>query len=177
MVSILEGLSVTRVVGLAAYATSLSLCAGRLWKSRTDSRTGKVFGVLTILQLALLLDIAFDWRWKLHAFFMGQATAHGVYELRRSPQLLALWVLAGISAFCCVSIASKFRHRSGAAIAVTGTMLSIMLRGAELLSYHNLDAVLYRSIWKIMLVGVLWLGLTAFTCLGVWIDSRNYSKR
>ena len=132
-----------------------------------------MFGVLAAVQLVLLLDIAFNLRWRLHDFFMQEAMAHGVYGLRRPPQLLALCTLIGVSTLCCAFILSRFRRRRGAAIAVAGTLLSVALRCAEVLSYHDLDAVLYAQVGKVMMVSILWTALTLLTYLGVWIDGRS----
>ena len=174
MIWAFDGLSATRVVGLAAYTSAVAVCAWRWWLDRrNERRSGSVFGVLAIVQFVLLLDIAFNLRWKLHGFFMQEAMDHGVYGLRRPPQLLALWMLVGVSTLCCAFILSRFRHRRGAAIAVAGTLLSVALRSAEVLSYHNLDAVLYAQIGKVMLVSILWMALTLLTCLGGWIDGRG----
>jgi len=174
MIWAFDGLSVTRVVGLAAYASAVAACAWRWWRDRRKHWKGSgVFGLLAAVQFVLLLDIAFNLRWKLHEFFMQEAMDHGVYGLRRPPQLLALWMLIAISALCCALIVSRFRRRPGAAIAVAGTLLSVALRCAEVLSYHNLDAVLYVQIGKVMLVSILWMALTLLTCLGVWIDGRK----
>jgi len=178
MIWAFDGLSVTRVVGLAAYASAVVVCACRWWRGELSDgqkhrKGGGVFGILAAVQLLLLLDIAFNLRWKLHEFFMQEAMGHGVYGLRRRPQLLALWMLIGASALCCAVIVSRFRRRRGAAIAVAGTLLSVALRCAEVLSYHNLDAVLYAQIGKVMLVSILWMALTLLTCLGVWVDGRR----
>jgi hypothetical protein len=174
MIWAFDGLSVTRVVGLAAYASAVAACAWRWWRDRQKHwKGGGVFGLLAIVQFVLLLDIAFNLRWKLHEFFMQEAIDHGVYGLRRPPQLLALWMLIGASMLCCALILSRFRRRPGAAIAVAGTLLSVALRCAEVLSYHDLDAVLYAQIGKVMLVSILWMALTLLTCLGVWIDGRK----
>ena len=178
MIWAFDGLSMTRGVGFAAYASAVAVCAWRWWRDRqndrqSDQRSGGVFGVLAALQIVLLLDIAFNLRWKLHEFFMQEAMDHGVYGLRRSPQLFALWILIGASALCCALIVSRFRRRPGAAIAVAGTLLSVALRCAEVLSYHYLDAVLYAQAGKVMVVSILWMALTLLTCLGVWIDGRK----
>jgi len=174
MIWAFDGLSVTRGAGLAAYAAAVAACVWRWWRDQlSEKRHGGVFGVLAIVQFVLLLDIAFNLRWKLHEFFMQEAMNHGVYGLRRPPQLLALWMLIGGSALCCVLIVSRFRRRPGAAIAVAGTLLSVALRCAEVLSYHGLDAVLYAQAGRVMLVSILWMALTLLTCLGVWIDGRS----
>ncbi len=174
MIWAFDGLSMTRVVGLTAYASAVAVCAWRWWRDRrSERRRGGVFGILAIVQFVLLLDIAFNLRWKLHEFFMQEAMDHGVYGMRRPPQLLALWMLIGASALCCALIVSRFRRRFGAAIAVAGTLLSVALRCAEVLSYHGLDAVLYAQAGKVMLVSILWMALTLVTCLGVWVDGRR----
>ena len=174
MIWAFDGLSMTRVVGLAAYASAVAACAWRWWRDRrSERRHGGVFGVLAAVQSVLLLDIVFNLRWKLHEFFMQEAMDRGVYGLRRPPQLLALWMLIGVSMLCCALIVSRFRRRPGAAIAVAGTLLSVALRCAEVLSYHYLDAVLYAQAGKVMVVSILWMALTLLTCLGVWIDSRK----
>ena len=174
MIWAFDGLSVTRVAGLAAYAAAVTACAWRWWRDKQKYRKGGgVFSILAAVQLLLLLDIAFNLRWKLHEFFMREAIDHGIYGMRRPPQLLALWMLIGTSALCCALIVSRFRRRPGAAIAVAGTLLSVALRCAEVLSYHGLDAMLYAQIGKVMLVSILWIALTLLTCLGVWIDGRS----
>jgi membrane associated rhomboid family serine protease len=90
---------------------------------------------------------------------------------------LALWLLVSASALCCGLIVWRFRRRRGAAIAVAGTLLSVALRCAEVLSYHGLDAMLYASMGKVMVVSILWIGLTLLTCLGVWIDETDHRGR
>ena len=163
----------TRVMGVSAYTVALVACIWRWWRSGQSQRRDEVFGVLAAVQLALLLDMIFNLRWKLHEFFMDEAMAHGVYGLRRQPQLLALVLLVGAAAMGCGWMVLRLRHRPGAAIAVVGTLLSVGLRCAEVLSYHDLDAVLYFTIGKMMMVSILWIGLTGLTCVGAWMDGRS----
>lgn len=175
MISAFEGLSATRVVGLAAYACAVAGCAwrwrdGRRWEGQRRAGSAGAFGVLAVVQMVLLLDIAFNLRWKLHEFFMQEAMSHGLYAMRRPPQRFALWILAGVATLGCALIVSRFYHRRGVALAVTGTLLSVTLRCAEVLSYHGLDAVLYHTVGRVMLVSAFWAGLTLLTLAGVWID-------
>jgi hypothetical protein len=172
MISTFESLSMTRIVGLATYAGAAVACA---WRWRNSHRSGTAFGVLAAAQVLLLVDIAFNLRWKLHEFFMQAAMARGLYGERRSPQLFILILLIAAAIAGCVLILRRFHRRLGAAIAVASTLLSMALRCAEVLSYHNLDAILYHPVGKIMLVSVLWIGLTLLTCFGVWIDARSAS--
>jgi hypothetical protein len=71
----------------------------------------------------------------------------------------------------------RFRERMGAALALGGTLLSVVLRCAEVVSYHNADAVLYRQVGGVMVVALAWIGLALVTCLGIWIDARSWQLR
>lgn len=165
--------SVTRTIGLAAYAVSLLSCLMRWAKCRQDRQSGRIFAVLTSVQLALLLDMAFDWRWKLHDYGMRVAMMRGIYGERRAPQLLTLEVMAAILFVAVAMVLYRFRHRVGATLALTGTMLSVGLWCSEALSYHFFDRILYVMVGKAMLVSFLWCGLALVTCLGVWKDGSS----
>src|SRR5258707_1110763 len=99
MVMGFDWLSPTCAAGLAAYLASSAACAFRWAKCRAGygrgDGSGRLFLLLTGVQFTLLLDMAGDWRWKLHDAWMREAVARGVYADRRTPQLLALVVLAG----------------------------------------------------------------------------------
>jgi hypothetical protein len=162
--------SVTRTIGLAAYTVSLLACLMRLARCYRDSQSRRIFAVLAGVQLALLLDMAFDWRWKLHDYGMRTAMVGGIYGERRAPQLLILVILAAILLACCSAILYRLRHRRGLGLTLAsiGTMLSLGLWCSEALSYHFFDQVLYRTVGKAMLVSFLWCGLAALTCFGAW---------
>lgn len=174
MVAIVGGPSLTRIAGVIAYAAGLAFCTGRWRQLRRDGQGRRLFGSLALVQLVLLLDIVFNWRWKLHAMVDWAAAGLGVYELRRGPQLLALCGLAALAVLLALLIVVRFRGRMGAALALGGTLLSVVLRGVEVVSYHNADAVLYASVGGVMIVGLAWITLALATCLGVWIDAWSY---
>jgi len=136
-----------------------------------------VYAALAGVQFALLLDMTFDWRWKLHEYGMRAAIAEGAYGQRRAPQLVALVILAAVLIVCGVAILYRFRHRAGVALAVTATLLSVGLWCSEAISYHFLDRVLYLMIGKAMLVSFLWLGLAVITCCGLCRDALSQRAR
>jgi hypothetical protein len=180
-----EWLSMTRAIGLAAYGISLLSCSIQWARRSQRDESSHLFALLAGIQLAMLLDMAFDWRWKLHAYLMRMAMAQGVYGERRAPQLQALVILAVILLLCCSAILYRLRRRTGhrtslrpgLALASIGTMLSLGLWCSEALSYHFLDQVLYRMVGRAMLVSFLWCGLAALTSLGAWTADRSYRKR
>jgi hypothetical protein len=127
-----------------------------------------------------MLDMAWDWRWELHGYWMAQAMAWDVYGERRWPQALALGVVGIGLILGTVVIERLFRGRRGLGLAMAGTMLSLALWCSEAISFHFLDLVLYRLVGPAMLVGLLWLGLAGITCAGVvWDEAlrRGGSRR
>lgn len=174
MVAVYEWISPTRIVGLAAYGASLLACLLRWASSRKSGAVSRPFALLSAVQSFLLLDMAFDWRWKLHGFWMQEAAALGVYDQRRLPQALALGFLLLVSVVVCFAILSRFRSRAGLAIALTGTMLSLGLWCCECISLHMLDQFLYHLIGGVMAVSLLWTALAMVTCFGAWRDGRSH---
>lgn len=168
-----EWFSPTRTTGLLSYAISFGACAWAWSAERRQGRAGGIYLLLTGLQLGLVLDMAFDLRWKLHELFMTRAMELHVYGERRDPQLVALILLGGVSAVCVVWILRRFRGRPGLAVAISGTLLSIGLWCCEILSYHFMDHVLYSMVGELMLVSFLWLGLAMTTCYGIWRDRAS----
>jgi len=173
MVAYHEWLSPTRLTGLAAYTASLLACTWRWVTYRERDVSRRLYAVLAGVQLCLLLDMAFDWRWKLHDLGVRVTTGLGVYGLRKTPQLLALAVLFLTLALFSILIFSKFRRRFGVALALTSTLLSVGIWCVECVSLHYLDEVLYRVVGVGMMVSLVWAGLSLVTCLGIWLDGSR----
>ena len=171
-----EWFSVTRTIGLISYTVTLAVCSMQWMRARQTHRPAKLFAVLGSVQLALLLDMAFDWRWQLHEYWMRQAIVHGVYAERRQPQLLALIALASVLIVCTAVLLIRFRHEKGKALALAGTALSVGLCIGEAISYHDLDRVLHATIGGAMVVAYLWAGLSALTCLGLWMHAGKWKQ-
>lgn len=85
-------------------------------------------------------------------------------------------VLVLALALAVVWIARKFRDRIGSALTAIGTLLSVGLWLCEVISFHDTDRILYHSFGPLMRIALIWLGLAAITCCGVWIESRDSSR-
>jgi hypothetical protein len=134
---------------------------------------------VAVAQLALLLDMIWNWRWLLHDFLVGDAAAHRLYEGRRPTQVLVLEVLGFALVFASAAMVFRLRATPGLSIATAGTILPIGLWCTEIISYHNMDRILYHFIGPLMAVSFLWLLLGAFTTAGVWMvwaagDDQHY---
>jgi len=173
MVADHEWFSPTRMVGLTVYAASCTACAAKYVSCLKSGRRGRLFTLLAVVQLFLLLDMAFNWRWKIHEFFGQGAMNRGVYAERRPPQAIALSVLFAVLVIATIWIYRKFSERPGLATALTGTMLSVGLTCCEGISYHYVDLVFYRMVGNLMVVSLVWIGLAVVTCSGVLLDHRS----
>ena len=165
-----------RTLGIIAYGGSSCACAVRWWFGRRNRR-GRPFGALTLVQLALLVDMIFDLRWKIHALLDQEAMNHGVYGGRRAPQLVALVVMVLVATFAAFVVAAKYRNRLGALLALSATIASVMIWGSEVISYHWMDALLYSSIGPFMAVSLVWLCFAVVSCVGTMIDCRDVAIR
>jgi hypothetical protein len=173
MIADQQWFSLTRMVGMAAYAASCTACAARSATFHKKGRPHRLFAVLAAVQLFLLLDMIFDWRWKIHELFDQSASTLGVYGERRPPQVIVLSILFIVLVFAAIWIYRRFRGGPGLAMAVIGTVLSVGVTCCEGISFHYLDLIFYHMVGGVMMVGLVWIGLCLFTCYGVLIDGRN----
>jgi hypothetical protein len=187
MLAMLEGISSTRISGELSYAVTLAAAVWVTYKQRS-SAGARVFGspvstrfiagvnpMLTVacVQFVLLLDMAFNWRWKLHDFLAGDAEANNLYAGRRPVQVLVLEILAVLLICAAGLLIFRLRHRPGVAIAMAGTLLSLGMWCTEVISYHNVDHILYHMVGSLMVVSFIWIALCCFTTLGVLIEGRR----
>jgi len=174
MAGTIAGLSPTHITGLFAYTFSFLACAGR-WLTQKKTDAGRRwFGVLTLVQLVLLLDMMFRWRWKVHALLVREAVAEGVYNERRDPQLWVLIALGVVLVVVSLWVIYRWRARRGLALAMTGTLILAVLWCTEAISYHAMDQVLYTvAAAGVRIVGLSWCVAALMVCVGCWIDAAR----
>jgi hypothetical protein len=167
------GLNTTRAVGLVAYGTAVT-CCGIAWvRARNRRQDRQLAGLLMLIEITLLLDIAFNWRWTLHQFLMDVAQRVHEYQVRRVPQLIALMILAGLLLLGLLAVRRISRCRRGTSLAVYGALLSLILWCTEVVSLHQLDHLLYYRLGKIMVVSLLWILACLMTSIGMLSVSRH----
>jgi hypothetical protein len=162
----------TRATGLLAYATAFT-CCGIAW-IRTKARRGTshLAAVLTLIESALLLDMAFNWRWKLHQALMDFAMRKHEYAQRGLPQLIVVTLLGALLLFGWFVAWRTFRGRGTTLLAVSGASLSLVVWCIEVVSLHAVDHVLYYSVDGMMAVTLLWLLACTMTSIGMLLDPR-----
>ena len=165
MISVAYG---TRALGFASYSGATAACA---WAWRRTAQK-QAWGTLGLIQLILLLDLVFKWRWKLHDWAVVHAVADNLYDERRWPQKIVLALVFAAMIVLALRLWRHFAGSSGLVLAVVATIFSVALRLAELISWHKSDAILHAPVAGAMVVTFLWFGLGAATAAGAWIALR-----
>src|SRR5579883_812233 len=150
-----EWLNPVKAGGIASYVVASVSCAVTAVRA-ASLRLSRLAATLGLIQTALLLDIAFDWRWKLYGRLKELAVARHWYEDRHWPQVIALAVLGLALGLAAVAASRRFRMLPGAVWAIAGTLLSVGCWTAEVISLHATDAVLYHPAGRIMVISYLW---------------------
>ena len=173
MIASEEWLTPTRATGIAAYGLAMA-CCGIAWARTRRFRTiSQLAALLTVIEGALVLDMVFNWRWMIHQELMDFAQRWNEYEIRRSPQRIAIAILAVLLLAGLISALRILRSRTGALLAVSGVLLSLVLWCTEVVSLHALDHVLYHLLGPWMVVSLVWVFAGLMTSMGILIDARQ----
>ncbi len=124
----------------------------------------------------MVLDMVFNWRWMLHQQLMDLALRSNEYDLRRSPQRIAIVVLTLLLVLGVILALRVLRGRTGALLAVSGVLLSLVLWCTEVVSLHAVDHVLYHLLGPWMLVSLVWVCAGLATSVGILIDARQSTE-
>jgi hypothetical protein len=150
------------------------ICCGIAWAKGRRLRTfSQLAALLTAIEGALVLDMIFNWRWLLHQQLMDLAQRWNEYDLRKSPQRIAILVLTVLLVFGLILSLRVLRGRTGALLAVAGVLLSLVLWCIEVVSLHAVDHVLYHFLGPWMLVSLVWVCAGLVTSVGILIDARQ----
>jgi hypothetical protein len=177
MIASEEWLTPTRATGIAAYGVAMT-CCGIAWARTRRLRTvSQLAALLTAIEGALVLDMVFNWRWMLHQKLMELAQRWHEYDIRSSPQRIAIAILALLLVVGLVTTLRIVRGRTGAVLAVSGVLLSLVLWCTEVVSLHALDQVLYHLLGPWMVVSLVWVFAGLMTSVGILTDARPANGR
>jgi hypothetical protein len=173
MIASEEWLTPTRATGIVAYGVAMT-CCGIAWaRTRRLRNVSQLAALLTAIEGALLLDMIFNWRWMVHQQLMNLAQRWQEYDMRRSPQRIAIAILAALLLVGLVSALRILRGRAGALLAVSGVLLSLVLLCTEVVSLHAVDHILYHLLGPWMLVSLVWILAGVMTSVGILFDARQ----
>lgn len=173
MRTVADWLTPVKASGMAAYLIATLACAAIAARS-ADKRVIRLASILCTLDLVLLLDITFDWRWKLYFSVKRLALSHNWYNEQRSePQIAALVIIALALLAAAAWLGRRFAPIRGAPLAICGALLSIGCWLTEVVSLHATDAVLFRHAGPLMVVSFVWMLAGAMTAAGILMAGRH----
>jgi hypothetical protein len=165
-----EWLTPTRAIGIAAYAVAASCSAIACARARGLQTVSKLAASLTALEFGLLIDMIVNGRWMLHDMLENIARRRHEYDLRRLPQSILVAILVGALFTGLLFTLRRCRARIGALLAVSGILLSLVSWCIEVVSLHQVDAILYHPVGKLMAISFVWLLACMMTSIGILID-------
>jgi hypothetical protein len=162
-----EWFSPVRTSGMAVYLVAAASCGLTCVRASLDEHGSRLAVILGLLNTALLVDLAFDWRWQLYNLLRSEAMTHRWYGQRHWPQVMALTLLSLLLLAGMVAAWRSFHSMAGSTLAIAGSLLSIGTWFAQVISLHSTDSVLFHHVGPWMIVNFLWLAACAMTVAGM----------
>jgi hypothetical protein len=157
------GTNPTQVTGLLSFAASTIACVIATRRSACrDSRTWRVLGFINGL---FLFEVFIGLRHRIHDYVNAILMAEGEYGQRRGTQESIIFGLAAIALVCVTSFLLS-RRLGGAAVRIAAGLTTglVTLFAIETVSLHALDAIYYRPVGSVLLIGWLWALAAAGIC-------------
>ncbi len=160
----------TRAIGLIAYGTAFVCCSIKAVSLLSRRQAARFAAMLMLLEGSLLIDMAFNLRWRLHQTLMEVAIQKHEYGQRSLPQVIIVAVVAGLL-LISVDVARRSLDRRGMRlIALSGAMVSAALWCIEVVSLHAMDQVLYYALFGVKAVSLIWIVSCTMTAIGILLD-------
>jgi hypothetical protein len=149
------GTNPTQLIGILAFgAASITCFLSSRRPGYPDVRAWKLLGFIHLL---FTIEILVGFRHQVHNLVVSILIEYGDYNQRSSVQEILILLSVLIFLTLIATIFVFFRPREWSTIfAVSSTIVVIPLFAIETVSLHAVDAVLYRPIASVMIVGWIW---------------------
>jgi hypothetical protein len=156
------GTNPTQFVGTMAFAGATVACL--IAARHPGVRDGRAWMVLALINCLFLMEIFFGFRHRIHNLANSILMAEGKYGDRGSLQEILILSLAAIACVLATLVLFRFRFATGdVRMAASISVAVLALFAIEAISLHALDAVFYRPIGSVLLIGWIWAGACAVT--------------
>jgi hypothetical protein len=151
----MDQINFTQLAGLIGFGLAALLCARAAWSQR---QARSLWVALSIIYLMMFADVLIQLRHLIRVEIVDVLKVLGVYGDRQSAQTALLIGLGVIAAFFSLRLLIRMRGLAmSAQLAFVGTVFVFALYVLELISLHAIDAILYRPIGPVLLIGWLWM--------------------
>jgi hypothetical protein len=149
------GINITQLVGVLAFAAASVACfvSGR----SAELQDARIWKLLAVLNSLFLVDICLGFRYRFHDFIVAIMIEEQRYSQRNSAQAIIILFSSLIVLTLAGTIFVQLRPiRCSAIVAMSLTTGVALLFTLETISLHAVDAVLYRPIASVLIVGWIW---------------------
>lgn len=161
--------SPTWEAGISSHLVAAAACGAAWLQGGRASRLPLSIG---LLELFLLLDAAFNWRWIAHGLLVSAAMERHLYGERKSPQEIVLAVVIAIMIAASVVILRTLRERPGACLSLCGALISAAFWVTEVISLHATDTLLQHAAGPVMRVALIWIVSSSMVAWGILWDQK-----
>ena len=158
-------MNATQLIGIVAFFGAALACATAAFRKREGR---KVWITLAFMHLAFSIEVLVGFRHRVHNLAVSGLLADGIYGQRAEIQLPLIGLLGLVLAAVAVMILTRLRNanaRQKLAVALAAALVALFT--IETVSLHAIDAILYRPVGPIMLIGWIWLAACAATILTI----------
>jgi hypothetical protein len=174
MIATVLSISPTQEAGIASHLLAAVACGVAWTKSHGQNRLTATLG---LLELFLLFDAVFNWRWNLHGFLVTTAVELTVYDERTMPQRVVTALLASCAVFAA-AIAIRHSWKSpGACLGICGGLISAQFWATEVISLHAIDSILEHKVGTMLIIASVWMVSSALVVVGVLWDANTFLRR
>ena len=149
------GTNPTQLVGILAFAAAAIACLVAMRRpGRHDERA---WLMLAFINFLCLVEIFVGLRHRVQAFGASILMANGTYAQRGPMQEIVISSFAVAALICAILILSWYKTTGPAARVATSVTIAVLaLFSIEAVSLHAIDAIFYRSIGPVLLIGWIW---------------------
>jgi hypothetical protein len=166
----------TELTGLLSFAAATIACL--IATRRSGSRDARIWRLLALMNCLFLIEIYFGLRFRIAELAVMLLKTRGVYaKLHGLTQEIMIVAIAAI-ALVFVTLFLFWRQGAGGAarLAASITIAVSALFAIEMVSLHAVDAVFYRPIGPVLMLGWVWVIATAGICAAtqfvIWKSRR-----
>ena len=149
------GTNPTQLTGLLSFAAATIACLTA--SRRSDRSNSRAWLRMAFINFFFFAEVLIGLRHRIHDYVAAILMAEGQYGQRRGMQE---FMIVGLTTTALILVTLFFfsRRRGGGSVRIAGglTAALVLLFAIETVSLHALDAVYYRPIGPVMLIGWLW---------------------
>lgn len=166
-------LNSTQVAGVTAFAVAALATAAAFFsepRARRSARRG--WAVIGAIHLLLAIEVVAMLRHRIEGDVGDWLRTAGEYSGRRPGQLVVILFMVGVA----IVVARRLLRRAPSArlaAALGATLALLTLFAVESISLHQVDAIFYRPVGPILIVGWLWIACAAVTTFAAGLIHRR----